>query len=276
MQAAHKLGDIHYWTSHDNAKKTAIFIHGFTGSHEGFQYLIPKLPWLRCIVPDVPGFGESKLHDDHQSLDAIAKKLNDFVRDLQLEKPPILISHSMGTLVAASMLEQSPELFAKKTVFISPVASKIGIFDKRKAGELAGRWQYFLGMRIPVAGPKLVKSRLVSRIATKLLISTKDPELRKAIYEHHFKNLDFISSTKLYYKLHREINKRGVLDHANKLRTFDAKIITGDKDPVAPHVDGKKLAKAIDAELHTIENVGHLAHYETPEEIAKALTSFLR
>lgn len=276
METAHKLADIHYWTSHDSAKKTAIFIHGFTGSHEGFQYLIPKLPWLRCIIPDVPGFGESALHKDHQSLDAIAKKLNDFVRDLKLEKPPVLISHSMGTLVAASMLEQSPELFDKKTVFISPVATKVGVFDKRKAGELAGRWQYFLGMRIPVAGPKLVKSRLLSRIATKLLVSTKDTELRRAIYEHHFKNLDSISSIELYYRLHREINKRGVLDHTDSLRKFDAKIITGNKDPVAPFADGQKLAKAIDAELHAIENAGHLAHYETPEEITNALTSFLR
>lgn len=276
MHNPRSLGGIRYWTSHDEATKTAIFIHGFTGSHEGFQYIVPKLPWLRCIIPDVPGFGESALHEDHQSIEAIARNLNKFVRDLKLKEPPFLISHSMGTLVAASMLEQAPELYDKKTVFISPVASRVRMFDTRKMGELAGRWQYFIGMKVPVAGPKLVKSRLLSRLATKLLLNTKNTELRKAIYGHHFKNLDFISSIELYYRLHREINKRGVADHVENLQLFETKIITGDKDPVAPFAGNKQLSKLLDAKLHTIPGAGHLAHYESPEVIASALTRFLR
>lgn len=276
MDNPRTLGGIRYWTSHETAKKTAVFIHGFTGSHEGFQYIIPKLPWLHCIVPDVPGFGESELHADHQSIDAIALKLNQFVSSLKLKEPPVLISHSMGTLVAASMLEQAPELYDKKTVFISPVATRVGFFDKRKLGELVGRWQYFIGMKVPVAGPKLVKSRLLSRLATKLLLSTKNAELRKAIYGHHFKNLNFISSIELYYRLHREINKRGVADHADSLRTFEAKIIAGDKDAVAPLAGSKHLSELVNASLHTIPGAGHLAHYESPEAIAAALTRFLR
>lgn len=276
MNSPRSLDGIHYWTSHDKAVKSAVFIHGFTGSHEGFQYIIPELPWLRCIIPDVPGFGKSELHQDHQSIAAIAHKLNAFVRDLKLQEPPFLISHSMGTLVAASMLEQAPELYNKKTVFISPVATQVRMFDKRKIGELAGRWQYFIGMKVPVAGPKLVKSRLLSRLATKLLLSTKNAELRKAIYGHHFKNLDFISSIELYYRLHREINKKGVIDHAESLQPFETKIITGDKDPVAPLAGNKQLSKLLDAELHTLPGAGHLAHYESPEAIAIALTRFLR
>ena len=274
---SHILNDVSYWSYHDKSKPTCVFIHGFTGSHEGFQYIIPDLERFHIIVPDLPGFGESKLGLEEFTIDELARKVNEFVRELKLKTPPYLVSHSMGGLVAASMLSQNPELFDEKTVFVSPVATKVNYLDSRKIGEFLGRLQFFLGKTVPGAGPRLVKSRLISRISTAIILTANQPKLKKQIREHHFKNLGYISSIDFYYQLHVNINKKGAVDYAPELnKKFTALIVAGDKDNVTPLATEKKLASALDgSKLHVIKGVGHLLHYERPTEVAGAIDVFL-
>lgn len=273
---SHSLHDIAYWKYHDSSLPTCIFIHGFTGSHEGFQYIIPELKNFHIIVPDLPGFGETKLGIDSFTIDELAKRVNDFVRDLKLSEPPFIMGHSMGGLVVASMLSQSPELFNKKAILVSPVATKVNYLDSRKIGAFLGKLQFYLGKTVPGAGPKLVKSRLISRISTAVILTANQPKLKKQIREHHFKNLGYISSIDFYYQLHNDINKKGAVDYAPKLNVFDMLLITGNKDNVTPFSTQKKLNDSLKhSHLHVIEGVGHLLHYERPKEVAAAVAAFL-
>lgn len=271
------MNDVAYWAYNDPTLPACIFIHGFTGSHEGFQYIIPELKQFHIIVPDLPGFGETKLGLDEFTIDELARRVNQFVRELGLKTPPHIVGHSMGGLVVASMLAQAPELFHKKAVLVSPVATKVNYLDSRKIGELLGRLQFFLGKTVPGAGPKLVKSRLISRISTAIILTANQPKLKKQIREHHFKNLDYISSIDFYYQLHVNINTIGSIDYADSLnKKFEIMIITGDRDNVTPLATEKKLANALKkSRLHIIKGVGHLLHYERPTEVAAAINGFL-
>ncbi len=270
------LDGIHYWTYGVKDAQPLLLIHGFTGSHEGFQYLVPTLEKkFYIVIPDLPGFGSSNHAQKPWTIDSIAKQTNEFVSKLQLPQKPIVLSHSMGGLVAASMLTQNPELFAKKTIFLSPVASRIKWLDSRKIGALAGRLQFFVGYKIPRVGPHVLRSRILSRAATSIIMTTKDKALRETINQHHFKNLDYISSAKYYHDLHVNITGRGALDYSEGLKSYDVKIITGDSDNVTPLKDIQRLAHELSAELTIVPGVGHLAHYETPKAILKALSTYL-
>ncbi len=273
---SHSLHDVAYWTYHDKKLPTCIFVHGFTGSHEGFQYIIPELEHYHIIVPDLPGFGETKLGIDTFTIDELARRVNEFVRDLELPEPPFVVGHSMGGLVVASMLAQEPSMFNKKAVLVSPVATKVNYLDARKIGEFLGRLQFFLGKTVPGAGPKLVKSRLISRISTAIILTANQPKLKKQIRDHHFKNLDYISSIDFYYQLHVDINKKGAVDYAPRLDMYDILVVTGDKDNVTPLSTEKKLVASLKkSRLRVIEGVGHLLHYERPTEVAAAIDEFL-
>lgn len=267
---------MNYWTYHDADKPVCIFIHGFTGSHEGYMYIVPELERFHIIVPDLPGFGESPLTLDEFTIDALARKVNEFVQALHLKTTPYLVSHSMGGLVAASMLAQNPELFHEKTVFISPVATKVSQLDSRQLGAYLGRLQYFVGKTVPKAGPKIVKSQLLSRLATSLILTTDEKAMKKTINGHHFKNLEYISSIEYYYRLHIDINKKGAIDYADELnKKFKLLIIAGDKDNVTPLATEEQLVQATGAKLHVIHGVGHLLHYERPTEVAAAIDDYL-
>lgn len=264
-----------YWTYHDSSRPTIVMIHGFTGDHHGFQYIIPQLSDYHVIVPDLPGFGESQHDPKHDTVDGIAAKTNQFVRSLKLAKAPYLMSHSMGGIIAASMLHQDAKLYHQKTVFLTPASTPIGRLDLRAPGSVLGSLQYFIGKTIPRLGPALVTSKLISRAASRLMMTTKDPALRQRIFQHHIDNFNHLSSIEFYYRLHREIIKTGAIDYAESVKQHDVLVIAGDVDNVTPRPTVEKFARSIGGQLHVIDGVGHLMHYEKPREISVAVREFL-
>ncbi len=281
MQSSVQLSNsrtIQYWTYHPDAPTTMILIHGFTGNHEGFQYIIPLLPNIRFIVPDLPGFGESQLPDRHDwTIDAIARLTNEFVASLRLPMPPHILGHSMGGLVMSSMVDQAPALYHDKIVLLSPVPTAIRRNDSRRGGAILGALQYGLGYRLPKVGEHIVKSKTITRAITRLIMTTTDAELRRAIHSHHLGNLNYISSIEFYSKLHRDINRQGAIDHADALRAKQLLLISGDTDSVTPLREMEKLVVAAKPEQFVLlQGVGHLAHYERPHEVASAVQAFLK
>ena len=268
----HENNGIKYWTYGDKEKYPLFLVHGFTGSHEGFQYLIPELKkHFFVIAPDLPGFGKSRHAEQPWTAEHLAKETNSFLDSLQLAQKPYLISHSMGGLIAAHMLRQNPDLFHTKTIFISPVPNKITWRDSRKVGAIAGRLQYTVGHHVP----KIATSRSISRLATIAMLRTTDKTLRRHIYQHHFDNLEYISSSKYYERMHVNITRQGVIDFKKYLTNFTILIITGSKDNVTPLKHEQVLAKNLSAELFVIPGTGHLAHYEHPDIITREIVTYL-
>ena len=264
-----------YWTHHAGKKKTLVLVHGFTGSHEGFNYLVPLLNDYHLVVPDLPGFGVSPLPHAEVTLQHLGNLLGEFVTSLGLEQP-YFVGHSMGSLVVSEALRQYPGIAAKKLTFVSPVPSPVELVDRRRSGVFISQLYYSVSHRLPVVGPKLATSRNITRVSTHAIMTAKDKTLRKDIIDHHFTNLDFISSIEWYSKLYREINKSGLSRYRKVLKDFDVLIINGDKDTVTPLPHQRQAAKIIDAKIAAMPNVGHLAHYEKPADIATAIVDFLQ
>lgn len=270
-------GDVHYWTHGNSNNPALVMIHGFTGDHFGFQKLIPLLEEDYFIItPDLPGSGVSALQPESQwTIDPLAKLANEFVAALKLKVPPIILGHSMGGLVVSSMVHQAPELYAKKVILLSPVPTKIRWFDSRKIGALLGEFQYFIGHKLPVIGPAIIKSKWLTTLIANILITTKHKPTVEFTHQQMQNNLNYISSIKYYYLLTKDINRRGSADYAGTLAQKDTLVINGDIDRVVPLNELEKLIKTSGARLTLIEGVGHDIHYEKPTEAAQAIKTFL-
>ncbi|MCA9335150.1 alpha/beta hydrolase, partial [Candidatus Saccharibacteria bacterium] len=245
-----------YWTHHDDKQPTLILVHGFTGSHEGFQYLVPLLKNVRLIIPDLPGFGVSPLPHNSLTLRELGECLIDFVESLQLREPPILVGHSMGSLVVSEAVRQSPSTFARKLILLSPVPAPVGIFDERLPGVLFGRLYYRSSHLLPVVGKRIAKSATITKVSTHFIMTARDKQLRRAIHGHHLDNLNFISNIGWYAKLHREINRTGIVRYKSALREFDVLTVCGKQDNVTTLRLQKHAAQKIGAHLVIIPKVG--------------------
>lgn len=265
-----------YWSYNDDKKPTVVLVHGFTGSHEGFQYLVPLLTDFHLIVPDLPGFGVSPLPHDRLTLNELGELLVDFVEKLHLPEEPHLLGHSMGSLVVSEAVRQEPSLFAKKLILISPVPAPIGWIDSRLPGAVFGQLYYKASHRLPIAGKRIATSSKITRFSTRLIMTARDADLRRAIHGHHLNNLNFISSIGWYSRLHAEINRTGISRYKTALRQFDVLMVCGESDKVTPMKQQREVAKKIGATIVSIPAVGHLAHYEKPVELARAISGFLR
>jgi pimeloyl-ACP methyl ester carboxylesterase len=135
---------------------------------------------------------------------------------------------------------------------------------------------YAVSHRLPHVGAKLATSRRLTRLSTTMIMTTSDKELQAAIHDHHFDNLDHISSIGWYRRLYRQINRTGINRYRVALQRFDLLIINGNKDSVTPLKRQKKVAKLLGANLMIIPNVGHLSHYEMPERLATDIKNFLQ
>lgn len=267
---------IRYWSYHSDKQMTIVMIHGITGSHKGFQYLEPLLSDYHLIVPDLPGFGQSDLPAKHKwTIKGIAQLSCQFVESLGLSTSPVILGHSMGGLVVSAMISQNPSLFGD-IILISPVPTRVAIRDSRRPGTKLGAWLYKIGYTLGKPGERLVKSRTISAITTKVMTKTNDKERRKAIRKHHWDNLDYISDIKFYATLHRDTNLRGAIDYVRVLRNKRTLLIVGEDDAVTPLAEENKLASAIKPESYVIiSKVGHLIHYEKAAEAAEAIKAFL-
>ena len=271
MKNTDPLTGMAYWTYGDKKKPCLLLVHGFTGSHEGFQYLVPDLEKdYYLVVPDLPGFGVSPLPNMPWTIKHLAEIVNDFAGSLGLERPHV-VSHSMGGLVAAHMLALGKDLYSPKTIFITPVASRVGHLESRTLGAVGGALQFKVGQYVP----KVVTSKRISKLATSVIMTTPDKSLQRDIHGHHLKNLDYVSSSKYFYSLHRDITKQGVYDLRDELGSYDVVIIGGEKDNVTPMKTQKMLTKALDAKLEIIPGVGHLMHYEKPLEVVALIKNHL-
>ncbi len=267
---------IAYWTHHDDKKPTIVMVHGFTGSHEGFQYLVPLLEDFQLIIPDLPGFGESPLPHKKLTLGGLGELLVDFADELKLTEKPHLLGHSMGSLIVAEAARQHPVSFAHKLILASPVPMPVSPAESRRIGVLLSRLYYMASHRLPKIGAKIAKNHKISWLGTTAIMTTKDKKLQRTIHGHHYKNLDYISDIGWNRHLHAEINRTGMTRYKSALMQFDLLIVNGDRDNVTPLHMQKKVAKATEAKLAIIPGVGHLAHYEKPAEMASEIRDFLR
>ena len=105
-------------------KENLILIHGYRGSPAGLgeiKHALEKAEY-KVYSPDIPPFGNSSPLESY-TRDAYADFIADYIKTNKIEKP-VLIGHSMGSLVAAATAEKYPELLNDQLIFLAPISTK--------------------------------------------------------------------------------------------------------------------------------------------------------
>ena len=268
-----------YWVYNSSISPTIILLHGFRGTHHGLEKIVEHLPNYRCVVPDLPGFGQSQaLTNSRHDLDSFTNYVRTLIDDatklFQLHFPPVLLGHSFGTIVAAGYAANYPETICR-LVLINPIAT-----TPNKGGQKVPTIAALTYLRIGALLPSKLadfwlKSQLVPVFTGLAMIRTKDKDLKRYINDQHAQHMSSFADSKSLTQIFKTSSKTGILTLAPRI-TVPTLLIAGAKDNLNPVRFQEQLHHAIkNSELIVIGQTGHLTHYEKPAEISRAIKKFL-
>ena len=265
----------HYWTyGAADAAVTIVAVHGFRGEHHGLEPVIAHLNGIRVFNPDLPGFGESTpMTEAEEDVDGYARWLGLFVQSLGLAQQPIILGHSFGSIVTSAAVAGG--LPTPALILVNPIAAPALQGPKAFISGLTA-FYYRLGAALPNRiGYALLGSSLITRFVTVQMAITRDPKLRKWIHHQHTTYFSRFSDRDTLSDAFRASTVHWVTEYAADVHV-PTLLIAADKDQITTVADEQKLADTLpNAELHVIEGVGHLIHYEKPAEAAALIENFV-
>lgn len=248
-----------------------LLLHGTGSAGASWSRLAAALgPQFEILAPDLPGHGHSgPMTPGHSGLDAYAAAVAALVTDMNAW-PDIIVGHSAGAAIAARIALQAG-------------ASRVAVLSINGAlrplhGLTAATYvplAKLLGLNPVVSGFVASLVRADTRAVARLLASTGSQidAGMLAQYEALMRNPEHIAGT-LRMLAHWDL--RGLLPDLHRLGTrltlvaggADRTIAPGDADWVHARVPGSTRIR--------LPALGHLAHEEAPEAIARVVVTVAR
>ena len=265
-----------YWfyPAAESAAQTLIFIHGYRGNHHGLEAIAGALPDFNIVIPDLPGFGTSAPFAGEHSVAAYVGWLNAMVNQVSTEQKltskPVVVGHSFGSIISAAFAAQSHAI--SHLVLINPVSAPALEGPKAALTKLV-RLMFWLSGTLPLkAGLGMLKSWPMVRGMSIVMTKSHNRELRNWVHEQHDANFNDFANRRVAIEGYNASISHNVGEYAPKF-TVPTTLIIGDKDDITSVKQQEAMAALIPADwtLTNLTGVGHLTHYEKPQEVATAI-----
>lgn len=263
-----------YWTYGPPSDRTIVVVHGFRGDHHGLEPVIAHLGGARAVAPDLPGFGESTPFPAWaHTVEAYADWLISFVAQLPDAQAVVLLGHSFGSVVVAAALARG--LPASATVLLNPIGAPALSGPRGILCRLAVLY-YRLGAALPErSGASLLRSPLVVHVMSKVLSKSGQQPLCRWILAEHLRYFSVFADRQMVLEAFEATVGDDVSTYAAQITT-PVLLVGGHRDDITPVAVHRRLVSLFPtAELVMIEGVGHLIHYEAPDQAAQAIQEFL-
>ena len=239
-----------------NNKPEILFLHGYRGAPIGVEEIVTELRdyGFTVHVPAVPPFAGADLLTEYTP-ETYAKFVKNYIKNHNLVQP-VLIGHSMGSIITAATAEKYPENINQKLILLSPISKR----TPQAVSSLS-----MLAAYLP--------RKAVDKVTTRFLFVSKDKKLLR-------KTLEITDRcTRATNIPRRDMARAGRFSANNGITDFDFEndtlLLAGEKDRLVRKRDTEKLAKKLGAKLVLLEGTGHIHNYEKPHETAVEIIKFL-
>lgn len=259
----------HKWHVQDiGAGPLLLLVHGAGGSTHSWRHLIPHLiPQFRVVAVDLPGQGFSQLGAQRRcGLDAMAEDLRALCH-AQDWLPQAIIGHSAGAAIALRMAEDwvpTPQIIGINAA-LAPFAGLAGVTFPIIAKTIAA---------MPLISDFFSATTATDASVGRILHGTgsdlKPEDI--ALYRRLVASRSHVNAT---LNMMAQWNLDGLLA---RLPDNDAQtlLITGDRDKAVPPDTSVKAAQKMPAaQVIRLPGLGHLAHEEAADQVAKPLLAAL-
>ena len=270
-----------------------LLVHGFRGDHHGLEiianYLLKLIPNVSIISPDLPGFGRSgdlsESAPGEDSIDAYVAWLQDFVeRTNPLGLPLHVVGHSFGSILTSAFAAAHPASLARLSL-INPISEPALEGRQRVTSRLASLY-YRAGAALPEKiGYPLLRSQLITRLSSEVMMRTKDRAMRRFINGQHAAYFGSFGSRRGVLSAYEASIAHTAAEYAAAIRVPVQMLVAEDDDLGTPETARAMYATLTSRDLPApsaaprerldmIPEVGHLIHYETPHLAAELIADF--
>ena len=285
-----------------------LLVHGFRGDHHGLEiianYLLKLIPNVSIISPDLPGFGRSadlpegtqgkNTRDENaqgeDNINAYVAWLNNFVehtnptREDAQRLPLHVVGHSFGSIVTSAFAAAHPNSLTLLSL-INPISEPALEGSQRVASRLASLY-YRAGAALPEKiGYPLLRSQLITRASSEVMMRTKDKAMRRFINGQHAAYFGSFGSRRGVLSAYEASITHTAAEYAAAIRVPVQMLVAEDDDLGTPETARAMYAALTSRRLPAtstgarerldmIPEVGHLIHYETPRRAAELIADF--
>ena len=247
-----------------------LLLHGTGASTHSWRDLAPELATqFTVIAPDLPGHGFTEaVSKDSLSLPGMASAVSALLQEMNIS-PCIVAGHSAGAAILTRMILDrhiTPRWIVSMNGAILPLNGLPGLFFAPLAKLfVSSTWgaRYFAWRAKDM---DLVK-RLLDGTGSKI------DEHGLKLYARLFQNYAHVSAT---LRMMANWNLHALLPELSNVETTFSSIVANNDKTIPPN-DAHRLGQYIkDYKLYEIDDLGHLAHEENPQMIARIISSLVR
>ncbi len=241
---------------------TLVFLHYYGGSIQSWNAVVDELATdFRCLVIDLPGFGESSPLSDHQDVDGVAAVVAEAISEQLGNDPFVLVGHSMGgkiALVIAAGLPGKPQPAGLRGMVLlstSPPGPEPIPDDSRQ--EMLDK---------PSLSPEKQRGAAEKTLATITKKPLSDATSRQIIADN------LRASPEGWIAWPAVGSRTDITDRMARITVLIA-LMVGDADEAIPmQVQVENVQPHLpQATLRIIPGAGHLLPLEVPEEVIKLI-----
>lgn len=242
---------------------TVLLIHGFPLNRALWRPQQADLvaAGYRVIAPDLRGFGESDETDGSCSIDLFADDMVALLEHLDVDQA-VVVGMSMGGYLLFNLLERYPQRLTAAVFMVT----------RSVADDEATRQQRLqLAENCRKYGPQTVADRLHPVLFAPGTLETR-PKLGEEVYSW----MVTTGSRGLVAGLLAMRDRRDSTPRLNRI-TVPTLVIGAAEDQVCPLEHARMIANGISgSRFVVVEDAGHLANLEQPNQINHHLLDFLR
>jgi len=256
-------GDSLYFEVHGGGEETIVFSHGLLMSCRMFDEQVRRLSdEYRCVVFDHRGQGRSAGTDAPMvDMETLYDDAANLIEALHLG-PVHWVGLSMGGFVGLRLASRRPELVRSLTLIATAA-------DIEPPNNLP---KYRVLNTIARFGrPSWVSSSIQKLMFGKSFLNDPERKADRALWLERLQGLD----SSIYKAVNGILYRPAVTAEARRI-TAPALVIHGTEDLAISRSRAESLAALVNADLVLIEDCGHSASIESPEEVGEAIRAFIR
>ena len=240
-----------------------VLIHAFPLTNK--MWNVNKKPIIesgfRLILPDLRGFGRSPNFSETNSIEAMARDIDELLSFLKIEKA-IIGGLSMGGYVTFNLYRLFPQKFAGLVLCDTNSASDTG--EKRKL-------RYELIKKIESQGSQALIENMLPNLISDFTKNTNRELV--AELETMFAEIEPEAATTALHAMAEREDQTEILGKIN----VPTVLIFGEEDRVTNLQTAKNLHGQIkNSRFYTIKNAGHYSNMEQPGQFNKILKNFIQ